>query len=291
MNNRIYLILVLLLSGFAYPSFVSANQLLDSTLIEDEKRISQLVAELIEIRFDNEKLDKLSKQIVDDFGNVLKKDGAFEYPFDSIYPMGKVVSDDGLVKIFTWFAVRADGSHTHFGFIQYYSKSKKKVLLFPLIDKSDEIVEPETQSLSDKEWFGATYYQIVQSKSSYGTLYVLLGWDGNTIYTNKKVIESLVFSESGHPKFGKPVFASGKSKVKRIIFEYSRMASMMLIYDTKFNMIVMDHLSPSSPVYNGDYQFYGPDLSFDALKFEDGLWIYESAIDYKPITKKRLFKK
>jgi len=66
---------------------------------------------------------------------------------------------------------------------------------------------------------------------------------------------------------------------------------MMLIYDTKFNMIVMDHLSPSSPVYNGDYQFYGPDLSFDALKFEDGLWIYESAIDYKPITKKRLFKK
>ncbi len=291
MNNRKLLILILLLNGFVFKSFAFDKQLFDSTLINDEKRISGLVAELIEIRFDDEKLEKLSKQIIDDFGKVLKKDGAFNYSFDSVFPIGKVVSDDELVRIFTWYAIRADGSHIHFGFIQYYSKLKKEVLLYPLTDKSDEIVEPQNQSLSNNEWYGATYYEIVQSKSNYGTLYVLLGWDGNTIYSNKKVVESLVFSESGHPKFGKPVFVSGRNKVKRIIFEYSRMASMMLIYDPIFEMIIMDHLSPSSPVYNDNFQFYGPDLSFDALKFEDGFWVYKTTIDYKPKVKKSLFKK
>jgi hypothetical protein len=165
------------------------------------------------------------------------------------------------------------------------------VLLYPLIDKSDEIGDVANQNLSNENWFGATYYQIIDSKSTIGHLYVLLGWDGNTIYTSKKIIESLFFTESGRPKFGKTAFITDRTKVKRVIFEYSRMASMMLDYDKNLKMIVMDHLSPSKPMYMGNFQFYGPDLSYDAFKFEDGFWVYYPTIDYKPFSKPKWWKK
>jgi len=292
LKKRSFLFLVLVLIGLFSFSNVPNKVVFDSTLIEDEVRISKLVSELIEIRFDDEKVNELSSKILADFEVVLNKEGSFNYPFDSIFPIGKVVSEDELVRIFTWYAVRADGSHMHFGFIQYLNKSNKQVLLYKLIDDSDNIQDAANQSLTPDNWYGATYYQIVQSKSNYGTLYILLGWDGNTIYSNKKIIESLVFSESGRPKFGKSVFVSGKSKVKRIIFEYSRMASMMLNYNADFDMIVMDHLAPSEPVYYGNPEFYGPDLSYDALQFEDGFWVYKPTINFKPQAKKKgLFKK
>jgi hypothetical protein len=281
LKNILLLITVFFLGLNAFSNTLGKH-IIDSTLVEDEIRLSQKVAELVEIRFDDAKLDVLATDIVTDFENVLKKQGSFYYPFDSIFSIGKIQSNDGLVRIFTWYAIKADGSHIHFGFIQYLSKAEKEVLLFPLIDKSNEIKELEMASLTNDNWYGATYYEIIESKSQYGQLYVLLGWDGNTIYSNKKVVESLVFTESGRPKFGKPVFVSGRSKVKRIVFEYSRMASMMLTYSTDFQMIVMDHLSPSSPIYNGNKQFYGPDFSYDALKYEDGLWVYYPAINFKP---------
>lgn len=287
-KNIIWLFIFFHLVGHANDF---TEPLVDSTFIYDEQIISQLAKELIEVRFDDAKVLLLSKKLNETFEEVLKKENSFSYPFDSIPYIGKVVSEDGLVRIFTWYAVLADGSYTYFGFIQYFSKSKKSVLLYPLIDKSDEVEDERHASLSNQNWYGSTYYDIVQSKSKYGTLYILLGWDGNTLYSNKKVIESLIFSESGRPKFGKPVFVTGKIKVKRIVFEYSRMASMMLKYDKENKMIVMDHLSPSSPIYQGNTQFYGPDLSYDALKYEDGYWVYYPIIDYKPIETKKRFKK
>jgi len=287
LKRAIVFISILFISLIINYIHAAEKVVLDSSFVADEKHISKLAAELIEVRFDDAKLNSLSKQLMDDFDAVLKKEGSFNYPFDSIPSIGKIVSSDGLVRIFTWYAVRADGSHTHFGFIQYHNKNTKQVLLFPLIDKSDEIQDVENAVLSADNWLGATYYQIIDEKTSFGQLYVLLGWDGNTIYSNKKVVESLIFTESGRPKFGKTAFVFGKEKVKRIIFEYSRMATMMLSYDSELKMIVMDHLSPSKPIYQGNMQFYGPDLSYDALKFEADYWVYYPIIDYKPVTKKK----
>lgn len=280
-----------MLNSLAITSLASNKEVVDTIFVNGERTISKLVSELIDIRFDDAKLDKLSKQITKEFEILLKHDGSFDYLFDSIFPVAKVISDDKLVRIFTWFAIRADGTHVHFGFIQYFSKSKGEVLLFPLIDNSGIIEDSENQSLSSNNWYGSTYYDIVQSKSIYGQLYVLLGWDGNDIYTKKKIVESLLFSEDNKVKFGIPIFVLNRLKSKRLIFEYSRMASMMLKYDKSHEMIVMDHLAPSKPVYNGNRQFYGPDLSFDALKFEDGYWVYYPTIDYKPIENKRRSKR
>jgi hypothetical protein len=50
---------------------------------------------------------------------------------------------------------------------------------------------------------------------------------------------------------------------------------MALNFDEKEKMIVMDHLAPEDSRFVGQYQFYGPDFSYDALKFKKGAWIFE----------------
>jgi len=47
---------------------------------------------------------------------------------------------------------------------------------------------------------------------------------------------------------------------------------MTLKYDEGKEMIIYDHLSPSEPKYEGQYEFYGPDFSYDGLKYENGIW-------------------
>ena len=282
------IVIILFLSILMLRTYASDTINSDSVFRTDEKHMSELVSQLIDIRFDDARLDKLSKQITEEFDIILNKEGSFNYPFDSIFPMGKIVSEDKLVRIFTWFAIRADGTHIHFGYIQHHNTKMDKIQLYPLIDKSDTIPENiENLSFDNNNWLGATYYDIIESESSfYGKTYTLLGWDGNNIYTKKKIIETLMFVNDDKPKFGVALFPINNTKHKRLIYEYSRMASMMLKYDTQQHMIVMDHLAPTKSLYNDNPQFYGPDLSVDALKFENELWIYFPSIDYKPNTKK-----
>jgi hypothetical protein len=54
-------------------------------------------------------------------------------------------------------------------------------------------------------------------------------------------------------------------------------------YDSVLKMIAFDHLVPFHPVYSGNYEFYGPDGSFDGLEFVDGLWMLREDLDARNI--------
>ena len=125
-----------------------------------------------------------------------------------------------------------------------HKKNKKsKTDIFPLIDKSTEIINPEKQTLNNLQWFGCLYYKIITTKYAGNKYYTLLGWDGNNYLTTKKIIDILYFTRSGRPKFGKSIFTSSKKqkKQKRIIFEFSSQTVMSLIYDERYKAIVFDH--------------------------------------------------
>lgn len=264
-----------------FSGALSAQEVGIEEFVKAEKRINQLAEELSEVRFNDKLLDSINQQLLDAFTKTLNQEGSFDYSFDSLKYLGHLTSNDKLVRVFTWHNERANGTHHHFGFIQYYLKAKKEVLLYPLTDYSDSIVNPEEQSVSNEEWFGATYYELIENKTKTYTYYTLLGWDGNNLYTNKKVIDVLYFNASGKPRFGKSLFKAGRTKTKRVIFEYAKMTTMLLHYDSHLNLIVFDHLAPTSPLYQGNPMFYGPDLSYDAFEFKDELWEYIPTIDYK----------
>ena len=211
----------------------------------------------------------------------LLKDTKAEFAFDSLKKYKLMLeSPDKQVRIFSWEVEADDGTHTFFGFIQAYNKKSKKYEVYQLNDKSDVIRDPENAILDNTKWFGAYYYQLAEVKYKKKKYYILLGWDGNNRTSNKRLIEVLYFNEKGFPKFGDGIFSSESGKIKkRVIFEYKAGVVMHLRYDEDRNVIVFDHLSPSDPNLEGQFEFYGPDFSYDMLEFKDGKWNYVKDID------------
>jgi hypothetical protein len=237
------------------------------------------------IKLSSTKNDSTKKEInhiiIDFFSAVLTDQKSFEYSFSKIKFISILKSEDNQVKIYNWDIPYSDGTFEYFGFIQYQSAKKNNILLFPLADKSNTIESPENSSLNNENWYGALYYQIILKKDGKKKYYTLLGWDGNNDLSAKKIIEVLTFSSNGKPIFGASLFKIGNKNSKRLIFEFSKEAQMALRYEKNYDMIIMDHLSPSEPRFKGQFQFYGPDFSYDGLSFKKGVWLYMPDIDVR----------
>jgi len=124
--------------------------------------------------------------------------------------------------------------------------------------------------------------------------YTLLGWDGFTSESNRKIIDIIRFDPSGKVTFGKPIFKTEKGIRSRIIYEFSEKANMLLRYDyqtiliekrkkiKRVNswLIVMDRLIPMDPSMEGFRKFYVPaGDAYDGFIFKDGYWVFVENIE------------
>ena len=279
----IFLCVALFCSGSVFA--VSATA--DTTLMRTERELLQVARELSATRYKDHLQDSLSQNLKMMFAVALKKDGSLKYAFDSLKnDISIVTSPNGLVRIITWFSVDDAGNYRYNGFLQYHDKDAKKDRLFELVDCSETIENAENQTLAPQNWYGALYYGIVEKKVNGEPVYTLLGWDGCGLYTTRKIIEPLTFTAKGQPRFGKSMIKVGRKKTKRLLFEYNKRATMMIQYDASLDLIVLDHLAVLGSQDTNNPQFFGPDMSYDALKFENDMWIYQSNIEYKrPVVK------
>ncbi len=212
--------------------------------------------------------------------SALLSDSKGEFKFDSLKKYKVMIeSPDKQVQIFTWDLEVEDGTHTYFGFVHSYNKKSKQFEVYELHDKSDVIRDPENATLDNQKWYGAYYYQIGEVKYKKSKQYILLGWDGNTMMTDKRLIEVLFFDSKGTPKFGDAIFGSESGKIKkRIVFEFRADVVMSLKYDSNNKSIMFDHLSPSDPSLEGVFEYYGPDFTYDTLEFKEGKWKYSKNV-------------
>ncbi|MEW5844835.1 MAG: hypothetical protein AB1777_01070 [Bacteroidota bacterium] len=205
---------------------------------------------------------------------------SYSYPFDSIR-IGKLKSPDERFRVFTWNIPQPGGYQQYFGLMQV----KNPDGTFKLIELSDSrkrIADAKNEKLTADRWMAALYYQVARFKTGAGNTYILLGYDFNNLFTSKKIIEVLTFDNLGNPTFGYPVFnVDGKYRLSRIVFEFNARVSMVLRYNEDSKTIVFDHLSPSSPEFAGDFQYYGPDGSFDGFKLEGSEWVYVRDLDMR----------
>ena len=231
--------------------------------------------------------DSLAMQFNSKFLNVwdevLSNQLSFEYPFDSLIEIGRLYSPDRKFRIVHWNFEFEDGTHSYFGFVQSFNKKTKEFEVFRLNDYSTEIKNPETHSGNHQKWFGALYYKIIPC-SNY---YLLLGLDLNDRSSGKKLIEVISFKENGEPLFGKSVFKFPKKDPKRIVFEYASGLVMTLKYFKEKDLIVFDHLIPSEPYLEGQYQFYGPDFSYNGFEYQKGKWKFVEDVDVKNLKNKK----
>jgi hypothetical protein len=228
-----------------------------------------------------------NQQLIQKFDSILSEPNSFEkYEFDSLKQYLSILrSPDNKFRIIHWHIEKSDGTFEYFGFLQSIHTEIKKtgfmrktrtdiVQLYPLIDKSAEIKNPDNNISDNKKWFGMRYYRILHNKTKTKDYYTLLGWDGNDKFSQKKIIDVLTFDKTGIPRFGADIFNYNKRFPKRVIFEYSSTCSMSLKYNDRKDSIVFGHLAPIKPNLEGQYQYYCSDMSFDGFGFKKGKWNY-----------------
>jgi hypothetical protein len=274
MNKALYFFCVLfLLSGASYGQRISQK---DNKLLQ--KKEDSLKKSAHEILYGRNAEDRFSadSQFTKTLVRALQIKNSFYYPFDSLVSIAKVVPPDSSFKIFTWqLAVNGDVIRKH-GAIQMNTKDGQ-LKLFPLIDKTDLIKNQEDTVTSNHAWIGALYYKVIEQKGYGNTFYTLLGFDDNSMVSDRKIIDVLTFKD-GQPVFGGPYFSfknSGAiSKPKdRYIMEFRKNASPKLSYDEEMGIIIFEHLVSETGEPKKKYT-YIPDGDYEGLEWKDGKWIY-----------------
>jgi hypothetical protein len=232
---------------------------------------------------DNPGRDSLNQAIINNFASILSGREGFYYRWNALPRVGKVYSEDDKLRVYTWYLQKSSGEYNYYGLLCYRQEGRRKkdpgsfVAMF-LEDASDRIPEPEQATLNPGFWYGSVYYAIKTFTHRRNSWYALIGYDFNNPFSTKKLIEIVRVSKEGWVEFG-GVFKANEQSKKRMIFEYSAEVAMFLNYDERMGKIVFDHLRPFEPILSGNYRFYGPDGSYDAFRFEKGIFILEEDVD------------
>jgi hypothetical protein len=229
---------------------------------------------------DNTEKKILNDSIVDLIQQYINTDSVFYHRFNNLRFLGQITSPDSLVKIITWNVAYSGGIQYYYCYLLSRPAEKDKVNKFKLsaMSGTSQIRKDTTYSLND--WYGALYYDIKPVTLENEKVYILLGIDFKDFFLTRKVIEILKFDDGEKIVFGKPVFISADKKYYREVFEYSSTASMTLRFD-EGGEIVFDHLSPFSPEYKDNFQYYGPDFSYDSYALENGRLILKQDVDIR----------
>lgn len=203
--------------------------------------------------------------------------GAMQYPWTRLDRIGVRTSADKQIRVFTWH-VEDDPDHfRYFGYFQLALR-RGKVSVLPLSDNFKKQRNLFRGDQSTEDWYGKLYYGIVENRVKRKTYYTLLGMDFNDSRSNIKTVEVLRIHRN-EPQFVKEMFFNGRDRVDRVVLEYSSQVAITVRYDPLLDMIAFDHLVPFHEIYQGQFEFYGPDGSFDGLEFDDGNWIFREDID------------
>lgn len=245
---------------------------------EDYSQIQSLFDSIKECRHDSLKI-KMNERLTQKIALLLENPSSFEMPFEELQNLGKIYSDDKVVRIYSWAFPLEDKTYQYGGFIQY--KQKNIVTTTPLIIETEPIKPGEDKKLDSNHWYGALYYKVFKVKKKKEIYYIALGWSGLNAATDFKIIEPIQFNKNGKVQsLGKMVFKeTGKKAPYRIVLEYNSEGKVALDYDVQNSRIQFDHLTPIDPIYTGIRSYYGPDFTYDAFTLKKGDWYFTENID------------
>lgn len=247
------------------------------------------------------------KYMIKHLVQALKVDNSFQYKFPQFERVSVQYPEDSSFRIFTWQLYVDANEYRYFGAIQMNSE---KLQLIPLSDRSTAIPSPQKALTTSDKWFGAIYYNIQQIDSKeFGRYYMLYGYDANSFYVRRKLIDVLQIKE-GQAYFGLPVFKippdileekkkiaeynatvpvgnrvkvsddailakKGEGEVvSRFMVTYSAEASAILNYDEDYGLILLDNMIEAGGNYPGQGRVYVPDGSYRGFKLQDdGTWL------------------
>ncbi len=209
------------------------------------------------------------------FVRALRTKNSFYHPFDSIINISKLYPPDSSFKIFTWQLMINENTIRQHGAIQMKT-ADGSFKVFPLIDKSDIILN-QTDTISDNNgWMGAVYYKIIQKEYKGDKFYTLLGFDENNIKSDKKIMDVLQFVNS-KPVFGSKLFVfensnNSQKQMARYILEYKKEAAARLTFDEDLGAVVVDELTSESNTPTKKWTLV-PDGEYNGFLWKNGKWV------------------
>jgi hypothetical protein len=209
------------------------------------------------------------------FVSILAEPGAYDYPFDSLKWISKLVPEDKQCRIFTWEVNASQDDFRYFGLIQ-----TREGKVIPLTDKFREAEDLSGSEFPADQWLGSVYYNILTIKEKKDkTYYVLFGMRRENRFENTKLVDPLFFTSEGEVFFGKPVFrkkeADGQTTAShRLLFRYSSDSKVTVNYNPGMNMIMADHLIARMGRLPGQGQSFVPDGSYIGFEREESFWNY-----------------
>lgn len=212
----------------------------------------------------------------------LKARYSFEYPFDSLITISRLVAPDSSFRIFTWQLVKDESYCRQRGFIQMRTPDGS-LQLFPLRDVS-EFTENLTDTIANQGgWIGAVYYKIIMKEHLEKKYYTLLGYDENNHKTTRKWIDILHFDKTNQPIFGlQNAFSFAEDSIpgkaqNRILLEYKKDARARIQYDKEMDMILFDHLISETNEPLKKHTLI-PDGDYEGYIWKNGQWVHVNKV-------------
>jgi hypothetical protein len=236
-----------------------------------EKLFSRLVAS----HEDSDKL-RINDSVKFIINSYSESDTVFTHRFTNLKYLGQVTSKNSGLKIITWNLLLKDSASRYYCY--FINNTGKMNHLYRLEGKYNDAPVKSDITYSEKNWYGALYYDLRLYKQDKKPYWVLLGIDYGNPSITRKIIDILSFSPDGGIVFGRKLFATEDVTKYREVLEYSSevVISLKFLSDKS---IIFDHLVPVSPALKGEKEFYGPDFSFDTYNLEKGIWKFKSDVD------------
>lgn len=231
----------------------------------------------------DDKKNTLNDRFTETLTEELSDKNSFNYPYEELKSISVKTAPDKTYRIFTWFTLQKNGYQCH-GLVQTISRKLKTPVVTKLIDQAEDLRSAQFKTLNAKTWLGALYYDMIPFKIKGKKYSLLLGFDPGNGISHKKIVDVVQIMSNGQPRFGAPIFEKDKKFANRIILEYDARAKITLRYNEAAKMIVFDHLIPQRPELVDQYQFYVPDLSYDAFELVKTNWTYKPDIDARNAT-------
>jgi hypothetical protein len=269
---RYTIILILLLT----TNVIKAQEM---TIESYSWRLAALGYDMVECRVDGDR-DSCIALFNLNMDSLISLPGSYSHKFDSVKNVLILPSPDEKFRILTWGFRHPNDSFSFFGIIQYADEDRAPHYLN---DSAHQLGNSETtymKELAPDQWFGALYYQIEKVTYKKETYYLLLGWNGNTLKTDRKILDVLHWNQEDEPRFGLPVFDMGNSSPYqyRVIWEYKNGAYMTLRMESEKKLITFENTEPADTRAKGIYTLYLPDGTYDFFKYKKGIWIKETML-------------
>jgi len=239
--------------------------------------LGKLFNRLVNNYSDNDRI-RINDSIDIIIGDYVKSDSIFNSSFKNLRYLGQITSSDSLLKIITWNLVLSSNPGRYFSYLISKQENGKGNRIYKLTSAYREAPVKTDTIYSEKEWYGALYYEIRPFYVKNKKYWILLGIDYGNPDISRKIIDVLSFNPEGSLIFGKKWFASGDMVKYREVFEYASNGMMSLRFSSD-SSIVFDHLVPFLPSQQNDRQYYGPDYSYDAYFYKDGIWRLNINVD------------